>query len=116
MHDKVSRLRQLMSEAIPRPASALAANEDAWRAYEAYDFNTRPAADQGPRDIAVRTINRIAMRYNWPNEVQHFLDSRRFPSISQMPDADVEELLDRMRHLEDCIQNGCDSAEAPPAR
>jgi hypothetical protein len=116
MQDKVTRLRQLMSEALPRPPSALAANEDAWRAYEVYSFNTAAPVEQAPRDLAARAINRIAMTYGWPHAVQQFLDAAQVPSISLLSNEQVDQLLERMRHLESCAQTGCDSDEAPPAR
>lgn len=115
MHDKVTRLRQLMSEALPRPA-AMAANEDAWRAYQLYESNTTQPLEQTWRDLAVRAVNRISMRYGWPGEIQRFLDNEGVPSISQLTDDQVAKLSHRMKHLEDCVQSGCDSEDAPPAR
>ena len=105
-----------MSEAMPRPPSALAANEDHWRAYQLYEFNTTTPLEQSPRDLAVRAINRIAMTYGWINEIQRYLDRKAKPSISHLGDESVDELHARMLQLENCIQNGCDSDDAPPAR
>ncbi len=116
MQDKVTRLRQLMSEAIPRPTPPPAANEDAWRAWQVYESNVGPPAPQTDRDLAIRAIHRIVMRYHWPQVVQQFLDEQRVPALSALCDRAVDELHERLAHLELCIQTGCDDAHAPPAR
>lgn len=118
---KVSRLRQLLAEAIPAgqntPQAAASIEEDAWRAYQAFAANDPlPAHDDSRRAKATRKINRIALRYGWASEIQRFLDHVDRSSISALDDFEVERLLERMVALEDCLRDGCDPPDMPAAR
>ena len=121
MHDKVSRLRQIMREAIPAqsspsglPKSEAAAN-DAFAYFEA-NAPQPIVVDQTPEARAIREIMRIANWYGWPGEVTRALDAAGAVSLHSLESSQLQKLLARMRTLEECVQNGGESPDAPPAR
>lgn len=121
MHDKVSRLRQIMREAIPTPSppSVLPKSEAAANDAFAYFEANAPqpiVVDQSPEARAIREIMRIANWYGWPGEVTRALDSAGALSLHSLESDQLSRLLQRMRTLEDCVQNGGDAPDAPPAR
>ncbi|MGH8075592.1 MAG: hypothetical protein ACREO4_16200 [Lysobacter sp.] len=114
---KVSRLRQLIADAVPQPSTKTPEEEDAWRRYQSFAANQPyPAFDTSFRAVQVRTINRIASTYGWIGEIQRFLDDHAEAGISGLDDDQVTVLFDRMRTLEACVQDGCDPPDMPPAR
>lgn len=114
---KVSRLRQIIADAVPEQPAAAPQEEDAWRRYQNFAANQPyPAFDCSERAKETRTINRIATSYGWIGEIQRFLDNRAAPSIAALDDAAVTELCERMRNLEACVQDGCDPPDMPHAR
>ena len=114
---RVTRLRQIIAEAIPAEPAKTFQEEDAWQRYQQFAANDPlPAQDISPRAIAVRTINRIATSYGWISEIQRFLDRHRASSISALDDDQVDALLERMCALEDCMHAGCDPPDMPAAR
>lgn len=64
MHDKVTQLRQLLAESMPRrPATP---ERRALAAFQRYQYNGGlPPIEQSPRARAEREIQRIAMTYGW---------------------------------------------------
>jgi hypothetical protein len=117
LQDKVARLRQLMSEAVPKDPPPTA-EVQALKLFQLHEFNSAPALilDQSPRSRAEREIERIASWYGWTAEIARALDRRAAPCIAALADDDVDRLLDRMKTLEDCVREGLDCPDAPPAR
>jgi hypothetical protein len=117
MRDKVTRLRQLLSEAVPIEAPKSLGEQDAWRRWHAHAENDPlPCMDTSYRAKRIRDINRIAISYGWAREIQHFLDRQDAAGIASLDDDGIELLHDRMTALEGCVQAGCDPPEMPPAR
>ncbi|MBN8260978.1 MAG: hypothetical protein J0L59_01480 [Xanthomonadales bacterium] len=114
--EKVARLRQLLSEAVPTaPAQSIAENE-AWRAFQHFEsFNPIPPAPQNRRARRMREIQRIAAWYGWTDEVQREIDESYAESMGSLPDERLDALYDRMRNLEECAQHGIGAPDAPPA-
>ena len=115
MHDKVSRLRQLMADAVPRPAPRSLAEEDMWARYAAHAANSPDpvALDDSQRAVDVRAINRIATWYNATSALVAWLDKAGATSISALNDDRVADLREHMQQIEDCAQSGFDSPFAP---
>jgi len=65
--------------------------------------------------MLTREITRIAAWYGWTGEIQRTLDQRGLMSLSSFGEPELEQLHDRMRSLEDCVQAGLGSPDAPPA-
>lgn len=117
MRDRVERLRQLLAEATPMhpPNEAglmLASNEAAptgpdWRSI---------VLDDAPRARAEREIMRIASWYGWGAEIVRAIDAAGCVSMAGMSNAQIEALQTRMKVLEECVQEGLDPPDAPPAR
>lgn len=119
MHDKVSRIRALLNEAVERKDALVRSPEaEARRAFQAYASNDERAfyVDPAPRAKAVREILRIATHYNWPRVVEQALDDAGVMSLTSLDDDDLDALLSQMRQLEDCARNALDPPDAPPAR
>ena len=117
MNEKVSRLRQLMSDAVPRPASRSLAEEDMWARYASHAANSPDpvALDDSERALNVRAINRIATWYNATSALVAWLDRAGATSISALGDDRVVALREHMQQIEDCAQSGFDSPFAPAA-
>lgn len=114
--DKVTRLRQLLSEAVPATPPKSTAETDAWRAFQYYGSNAiPPALDVRWQAKAVREINRIAIWYHWTAEVQRFIDNTGVCSLAALDDSELRTLHARMKGLEDCVQHGYGAPDAPPA-
>lgn len=115
--EKVARLRQLMSEAVPK-RSDITAEVEAQRRFQLHEFNNAPqlVIEQTPRARLEREITRIATWYGWNAEVARALDAQAVSSVSGLDEAAAERLLHRMRQLEQCAQEGYDPPDAPPAR
>lgn len=118
MSDKVARLRQLMSEAIPRQSAPTRPEQSAAQAFAHFDFNVGPlpTLDTSPRAKQEREIARIAHWYGWGNEISRALDRADVASIPGLSDDQAAGLLARLQQLETCAQEGLDCPDAPPAR
>lgn len=117
--EKVARLRQLMSEAVPRNSKQSEQEAETNRQFRLYEFNAGLpplVIEQTPRARSERDIERIAAWYGWNNEILRALDAARAESLQALSDSEVEELRDRMRRLEECVREGLDCPDAPPAR
>lgn len=115
--EKVSRLRQLLGEAVPQQPVKTVEEADAWRRYQAFAENDPlPDLDTSTRARQIRNVNRIACSYGWAREIQHFLDSHDVAGIGSLTDAQVERLHQRFVVLENCVQDGCDPPDMPAAR
>jgi hypothetical protein len=114
--EKVSRLRQLLSEAVPAPSLTTGPSNSC--PLQAQPTNYCPFRTSDPRRRArqIRNIDRIAQTYAWTREVQRFLDTCDSPSVSALSDDLLDSLHSRMATLESCVQDGCDPPDAPPAR
>ena len=117
MKENVARIRRLLEESV-REKKQLDAQERAKRAFELYEFNVSlPAVDTSPRARALRTVARIVSWYAWAGpEVARQLDRCGVAAVDDLDDDQVGDLLDRMRQLEDCAQEGLDPPDAPAAR
>lgn len=117
MQEKVSRLRKLMAEAVPRPTTVTQPEQDMWARYQNHAANTADpvALDDSDRARAVRTINRISTWYGASSVIVAWLDRRGATGIAALPDEQVQELRAHMEQIEDCAQQGFDSPFAPPA-
>lgn len=107
-------VREILRDA--RPAET--PESKARREFALYDFNAAPAPvlEQTPRARAEREIGRIATWYGWAPEIARALDRAGAVSLAGLEEHQVEQLLDRMRQLEDCAQSGLDGPDTPPAR
>jgi hypothetical protein len=117
---RVSRLRQIIADAVPIPQpdpTATTGEADAWRRYAVFAANEPlPAADDSYRAKSIRKINRLAIYFGWAAEIQKFLDEHDASSISALADDQVDSLLHHMLALEDCMREGCDPPDMPAAR
>lgn len=119
MHEKVARLRQLMSEAVSQQPDTGGIELQTIRQFRLYDFNTAPAVllDTSPRAKTERQIERIAAWYQWgAAEIVRHLDQCGASSLPGLADDDAHALLDRLQRLEECVREGLDCPDAPPAR
>jgi hypothetical protein len=107
-------VREILRDAKPADTAESKARRD----FALYDFNAAPAPllEQTPRARAEREIGRIASWYGWGAEVARALDRAGAASLAGLGDQEIEQLLDRMRQLENCAQEGLDSPDMPPAR
>lgn len=123
LRERVNRLRELMQEASPAPPErpreepdSSSQEADAWRRFAAFAANDPlPAADDSEEAIAIRTINRIAVTYGWPSEVQRYLDRHRASSLSVLDSDQLAELCQHMLNLEDCAHHGYSPPDSPAA-
>lgn len=117
MNDKVSRLRQLMAESVPRPLEPTAAQAAAQREYEYFAANepVQRTLDMSPRARAIRDIMRIATWYRAESALTLTLDKLKAASLGDLPDDALTQLLEDMRQIELCVQTGAGSPFAPPA-
>lgn len=114
---KVSRLRQIIAEAVPVEPPKHAEEADAWRRYQAFAANDPlPAWDDSERARQVRAINRIATSYGWISEIQRLLDALGASSLSALSDEEISQAHERMVTLEDCAREGFDPPDCPVAR
>lgn len=111
MRDKVARLRQLMSEAVPqvnKPLLVFPSN--------CSGVTETTQLEQTPRSRRMRRILRIAEINQWPQVLEIALDNAQASTLAELGDEDLEALLEQMLHLEDCMQVCADSPLSPPAR
>lgn len=117
--DKVTRLRQLLSEATlstAKPSNRPETEVEAWRRFQHFESFQAPAPLQSDsRAVAVREITRIAGWYGWSSEIQRTLDRENVLFLSALSPDGLQGLHDRMKHLEDCVQQGLGAPDAPPA-
>lgn len=113
----VRQVEDVLAEIAPRREQPDTAEILAQRAFQLHEFNTALAPiEQSPRARAIREITRIATWYGWGGEVARALDAEHAVALSALSPASLEQLLSRMRQLEECVQNGGDAPDAPPAR
>lgn len=115
-NDKVARLRQLMSEAIPVHHEQRTAADERIRVVMHYDYCSADPLDQTPRARAVRAIKRIGAWYGLSTEIGRALDAARASTLQELGDDEIDTLLEQMQQLEQCIQHGLGSPYAPAAR
>lgn len=113
---RLAQLRQLVRDATPEPQQSAEAR--AAKAFQSYEFNAAPTFEvvQTPRARAIREVTRICSWYGWGHEVARALDAAAVETMHSLADDDLDQLVDRMRLLEDCVQHGGDAPDAPPAR
>jgi len=117
MRDKVSQLRKLLGEATPSPAIVKNdAETEAWRRFQQFETYSAPLpAESSWRAKAAREITRIAAWYGWTGEIQRALDEADVDLLASLGDGELEQLRNRMRHLEENAQHGFGAPDAPPA-
>ena len=108
----VTRLRAILADAIPRITSQEA------RFDQEMSFSQRARAAAYPIRWAnlIRQVRRLAKRYGWEEEVEQALERAGAPALKYLEPHQLEQLLERLQALEDCIQTPCDPPDAPPAR
>lgn len=74
-----------------------------------------PAVDISPRAIKMTAIIRIAQNYSWPDAIPHFLRSRGVSHLSDLSDAQLDDLQDRMDGYVDAAMTGCSLVDCLPA-
>lgn len=114
---KVSRLRQIIAEAVPVEPPKTADESDAWRRFQSFAANDPlPAFDDSERARQLRAINRIATSYGWIAEIQRLLDGFEVSTLSALDDDQVALAYQRFVTLEDCVREGFDPPDCPVAR
>lgn len=119
--DKVTRLRQLLSEATPQkdepmPRSPAQEQTEAWRRFQQFESYQVPAPLEADSSaVAAREITRIAGWYGWTSEIQRVLDRENKLFLSSLAPEVLQQLYVRMKDLEDCVQQGLGAPDAPPA-
>lgn len=114
--EKVTRLRQLLSEATPAEAISRFSTHNRCHPGRSAPFHaSKSASTQSWRGVIIRRINQIASWYGWECEIQRSLDAMEAPFLSALNDQDLETVLNRLHQLEDCVQNGLGPPDAPPA-
>ena len=73
------------------------------------------ATDVSPRGIKIARIERLARRYEWPDAIPHFLQTKCVPYITDLTDPQLEDLLQRMEGYVDAAEMGCSLADCLPA-
>jgi cell division inhibitor SulA len=116
--ERITRLRQLLSEARPvAPEPAATALDDPavaamQRAFEYHEFNVGlPVLEQTPRARKLREITRIATWRGWQSAVSRALDEAGVNSAGELSDEAVDQLHERMVGFELSAQTGCDPSD-----
>lgn len=110
MHEKVARLRQLMSEALPQSKAFLAFPSGS------FGLTENSELVQSPRARSIRRIIRIVEANQWPQVLEMALDEAEASCLADLSDSEVENLLRHLRELEDCMHVCADSNFSPPLR
>jgi len=101
----VSRLRAILQDAVPR------------NHWETRLSDPAPAMPVHLRRARARyEIQDLAARYGWQREVERDLFRLGAPSLKYLSQEQLDQVLVRLRGLEDCLQNTCDPPDGPPAR
>lgn len=111
MREKVARLRQLMSEAVPQLNKPLLVFPPSCAG-----INETTELEQTPRSRSIRRILRIVETNQWPQVLEMALDQAEAPTLAHLKDDEVEGLLNQLLQLEDCVHVCGDSPYSPPAR
>lgn len=113
----VAQVKAVVADIREARRPAATAENEAWRGFQHYAANTAQlVVEQTPRARAEREITRIATWYGLQGEVVRHLDAAGVVSLGGLQECAADQLLDRMRLLEDNIQNGGDAPDAPAAR
>lgn len=107
MHEKVARLRQLMSEALPQSKAALVFP------CGSFGLTENSKLLQSPRARSIRRIIRIVEANQWPQVLEMALDQAEATSLAELSDSDVANLLCHLESLEDCMDACADSNFSP---
>lgn len=116
---RLTQLRQLVRDAVSPAREVVESSETkAHRDFRLHEFNAGQAfvVEQTTRARAIREITRIATWYGWPGEMARALDAAGAESLQGLGELELDALVSRMRLLEECVQNGGDAPDAPPAR
>ena len=111
MQNKVARLRQLMSEAVPQtvgPILVFPAN--------CAGITECTQLEQSPRARKIRRVLRLVETYQWPQVLELALDQAEVPMLAALPDEALDSLHEHLIALEECMQVCGDSPYSPPAR
>lgn len=101
----VSRLRAVLRDAIPRSH---------WETRLSDPVPAMPVHLRRAR--ASYEIQDLATRYGWQREVERDLLRLGVPSLKYLSQEQLDQLLVRLRGLEDCLHSTCDPSDGPPAR
>lgn len=101
----VGRLRAILRDAIPRSH------------WETRLSDPVPAMPVHLRRARARyEIQDLAARYGWQREIERDLLRLGVPSLKYLSQEQLDQVLVRLKGLEDCLQNICDPPDGPPAR
>lgn len=113
----VKQVEGVLAEIRPGKELKSTQEREAHQAFARYEFDSPGfAVKQTPKARADREIRRIAKWYGWNDEIARALDLAGADSLEALPLAETDQLVDRMKLLEDCVQTGGDAPDAPPAR
>ena len=113
----VQQVEQVLAEVAPKVRKTrLTPEAEALRAFQYHEtFAPALVVDQTPRARAIREVMRIATWYGWMGEVARSLDRELAASLASLSDEGLDQLVVRMRLLEECAQNGGQAPDAPAA-
>lgn len=113
----VRQVEDVLAEIAPRRRPHASAEMHAAWAFKAYQDNAGGDyyAEQTPRARALRELDRIARWYGWQAEVLRALDAAGVTTPAGLDDDSLDQLLARLRSLEDALHNGGQAPDAPPA-
>lgn len=98
--------------AEPPPAPSM----PAWQWFEFNDSVVTMRLEQTPRARAIRRISYIADAHKWGSVVAKTLDRKGAHGIEDLPDGDLDALLEQMENYVLSAQTCCDDPDALPAR
>lgn len=58
----------------------------------------------------------LAARYGWHREVERAVARQGVPSLKYLGGDQLDQVLERLHVLEQCLQTPCDPPDSPPAR
>lgn len=112
-----AQVRAVLAEAKPAHPVRVIGESEAWRRFEAeQQLQQIEPVEQSARARTIREVNRIALRYGWPQPVADALDTAGVGRLSDLDDDQLLELAERMRGLVDAALHACDLEDTLPAR
>ncbi|MCR6661869.1 MAG: hypothetical protein NVV60_01645 [Luteimonas sp.] len=112
-----AQVKAVLEEARPRQPVKGISDSEAWRRFEAeHRLQAPEPLEQSARARRIREINRIALRYGWPQPIAEALDAAGVGALGDLADDQLDDLAGRMHRLVDSALNACDLEDTLPAR